>query len=599
MSKMIAAVMRRADRLACVLRYHRPQQLSRRLWNRLSAPVARRIPRRPLAIAPDARPGDPPPNRYSVGHGQAMTADELRQGRIRLLNLQADLGMPLDWHHPHWPDAPLLWDFHLHYHEFLAQIASNSGEENSAVWPLIWSVVEQWMAAFPTPRKRTARTAWHPYCISRRLPVWALLYRIHPPEKNLATRVRRSFAEQARHLTRNLERDIGGNHLWENAKALTTAGCFLSGPLAKRWLYVGLTLLRQCLDEQVSAEGEHFEKSPAYQADLAAGLVDLEHWLRPVIGDQADDIAATAQRMEEFLRRICHPDGTLPLFGDSTAVKIEPLPMQCHQSGWVGDYYVHSGPSRWVVFDAGNIGPDDLPAHSHADLLGFEASVLGQRLFVDSGIYAYTGPRRNEYRRSAAHNVLTVDDRELADVWSSFRVGRRGHVVNRRSEKEPWGAWVWAAHDAYRSVGIPQVKRLWVFIDEGPCLSIHIIAGRSPQEHSLVERLHCHPDVTAQLESESRVRLQLDAGAVFLTLTSPATLAVEPSVYSPDFYIEQPATQLMIRQQTRLPALTAWCLSPGDAVGAQVSLEKGSVHIQWSTGHEQRRIQIPIEEEGQ
>jgi hypothetical protein len=476
---------------------------------------------------------------------------------------------------------------------------------------VVADVLSSWLDTYPGPSAEADRAAWHPYCLSRRIAVWCRLLRTTFAESSEDTTVRTlrprlmgSLAEQARTLTGRLERDLGGNHLWENARALALVGEFFDGPEADRWRRLGLSLLERCVAEQVAETGEHFERAPMYQAELAEGLSEVAETLADLEPAAAERLAAVAARMTRFLDAIRHPDGTVPLLGDTTldhpACRASRPPSP--RSDWagldagptsgldagltsenvvraaqavdeglrveeIGDYWiVDAGPRgpdgrglHRLIIDAGDMGPDHLPAHAHADLLGFEMSRFGHRLITDAGVYQYQGAERNRYRRSSAHNVLTVDGHELADVWGEFRMGRRGHVVRRSmtwlaaadldelarnvllderaSRPDPSRRWrsasevgpaskpapdsstadfghgssnaehdfpahrvavLRASHDAYGFLGV-EVERIWVLAGaEGPWWSIHVVRGRDGRSRRLEERIHCHPDVTVE-----------------------------------------------------------------------------------------------------
>ena len=515
---------RRVARSAALLRYHRPEQFARRLANRLRDPLRRFFPEaRPPAVSVRDRTRSPEHHRRLLGEVVAapLTADDLADGRVTLLNRTRILGADgLDW----LPDASPLWTFQLHYHEWLAPPAV-AGE-----WHAVLATLEGWRVAVPEAGRRE-RVFWHPYCISRRVPVWCRLLAACEGHPARVADLVNDVAWQAAFLSRNLERDIGGNHLWDNAKALTVAGCFFAGTDAERWRRSGLRLLRRCIDDQVNACGEHFERSPSYQADLVRGLRDTADWLRPFDPAAADELSAVADRMAWFLHAILHPDGGVPLFGDcwQTPVPAEGVGhsqelrdrspswkaeaqaegsprrtgrsptgnARCVVDGsvvedawsrWVGDTFVHRSADLHLIFDAGNMAPDHLPAHGHADLLGFELSLRGQRLLVDSGAYCYQGPERLAFRDSAAHNVCMLDGRVLADVWSSFRMGRRGHVTGRGERLDGAGRWVWAIHDAYA----PQpALRAWLLLPRAVVCIDHFPASTLTAE----QFLHWHPSV--------------------------------------------------------------------------------------------------------
>ena len=69
----------------------------------------------------------------------------------------------------------------------------------------------------------------------------------------------------------------------------------------------------------------------------------------------------------------------------------------------------------YLVVDCGRIGPDDLPAHAHGDVLSFELSIAGHRIIVDQGVYEYVAgdaPAPRAHRREPQHAV-----RSTAPTW--------------------------------------------------------------------------------------------------------------------------------------------------------------------------------------
>jgi len=142
-----------------------------------------------------------------------------------------------------------------------------------------------------------------------------------------------------------------------------------------------------------------------------------------------------------------------------------------------------------LIFDAGQVGADDLPAHAHCDLLGFEASVAGQRWFVDSGLFDYgDGEMRDYCRSSVAHNGVTIDDQNCCDVWSRFRMGRRGRPTQFAHGQQGRFCWCRASHDGYRQLGAAELSRLMVAHSSGAWFCLEH-ATRSCNQ-ALTGRLH-------------------------------------------------------------------------------------------------------------
>ena len=68
--------------------------------------------------------------------------------------------------------------------------------------------------------------------------------------------------------------------------------------------------------------------------------------------------------------------------------------------------------------------------------LSFEFSAFGERVFVNSGTSEYGATsERIRQRSTSAHNAISIDGK-IPQVWSSFRVGHRANILNRKIEKQ-------------------------------------------------------------------------------------------------------------------------------------------------------------------
>jgi len=245
-------------------------------------------------------------------------ATRIREGRYRFLAHEQELPDPVDWQRASQCSPSRLWTFRLHYHEFLLDLAAAGRTSPESGWfRRAWGHVGQWIQAHPYPDRARAQAAWHPYCISRRLPVWILLWTAGAPPRHVEQAIRRSMAVQAAFLARNLEWDVRGNHLLENAKALIWMGVFFDGPRAARWLKRGARTLQRELREQILPHGEHFERSPMYHARMLELVLDIRDVTQRVMFGLSSQCGQVAGRMAAFLREVLHPDGRIPLLGDS------------------------------------------------------------------------------------------------------------------------------------------------------------------------------------------------------------------------------------------------------------------------------------------
>ncbi len=540
-----------ASRSFWLLRSHRPSQFVRRgisiVRRKLARTAGRRwttLPSLPVTSREEAKFDWLVESRLAANTKQRIN---INKNECCFLNESRTLGEPVDWR----PDATPLWRFHLHYHEFLFDLMAEGDFERA------WQIVAHWIEQNQPTDSTALADAWHPFCISRRLPVWIAMWTAALPPEQLRQTVLDSVYCQTRFLAHHLEKDLGGNHLLENLRALTLAAAFLDGSEADGWLSDAARLFRRELSGQILPHGEHFERSPMYHAHMLEAVLDVRDATADLAPNMSVEFASIASNMAAFLQSILHPDGNIPLFGDSAfgecpsaAHLIARAGQGCSPSGRarllpscaaesdsrllggrgsrraetasqsvsrlggslalpkrIGDYWVAGDADDFLLFDAGNAGPDHLPAHAHADLLTLEASVDGKRLFVDSGVFNYQDDEMRRYCRStAAHNVLQVDDMDQFDLWSRFRMGYRGWTYDFKSGQCDGYQWAEAWHDAYRRIGVPQVIRRVRYRPGGPWIISDRAIGKGI--HRLTSRLHIHPDWMVEQTGDSELTLQ-------------------------------------------------------------------------------------------
>jgi hypothetical protein len=593
-------------RIVQLARYHRVSQIGWRLWRRIQNGLEQRgiyrlrFPVDQLSLRDDRQPllrSMAARRRAAYPHRQAAEVRAwLATGRFRFLNevhalaTSQDEG-PVAWN---WRirEAPRLWRFHFQCHEFLLAL---SAEKDRVC---LSEFLEGWLQAKGqgdigqpnvqelsfTPEVRTASgvmnaDAWHPFCISRRLPVWLMLAAQGTIPASLQTRFWNSVTQQLFWLINHLEYDLGGNHLLENYRALVLAKECLVGSNAIRHQRIMLGLEKRTIDEinqQVTSWGEHFELAPTYHGIMTLAVREIAGALNMSAEASSLDLAqrATEQAdaMSSFLQGLCHPDEQIPLFGDS-ALDETPLPSALQENSIPkqssvadlfdesdkhelivsnqGPYWTWRSPSDdYLVFDTGHIACDHLPAHGHADLLGIEASLRGQRLIVDAGTFDYEDSSMRHYcRESLAHNVATVDGLNHADVWSRFRMGRRGKPLFRSSGRKGNWNYMWSAHDAYKHLGVMETHRLllamagplWICIDWIRAASAHRLTSRVRLNlQELRNPLSIKQDITGLSSVEFQWPLErtdrlTEEGDWRISQLGPGCIRIEDGWYCPEF----------------------------------------------------------------
>ena len=481
------------------------------------------------------------------GKHATHTLCDLHSGRLVLLNKAATVWCGNRFDTGLIDAQTHLWRFQFHYHEFLlTAVAKGEGIQ-------VERYLQCWIHQYQGSQVRFRDDAWHPYCISRRVVSWIFLL-LHPDaiqEDSLKALMLKSITQQCEHLSRNLEYGLGGNHLLENATALAIAGSTIECDSRNKWIILARRILLKELPRQILEGGEHYERSPIYHCHVVSNL------LRVIIVS-SDDAAVSASvrpyihSMLTFLESILHPDGEVPLFGDSvfqespSVAEIYKLAALCSYK--IGapdrslikseDYTALSGQKIFVLFDHGAIAADHLPAHGHCDALNLEVSIEGKRWIVDSGNFDYEDSSMRHYCRSSiAHNVVTVENKNQANIWSKFRMGSRPKIsAVKRGGYEHW-EWVSSSHNAYRKLAVSVMTRMLARHNDALfCCDCWQADPKTSAQ--MIGYIHFHPNVRIeQLDSSNgRFHFGLSFGNARRNLTVFAeAVSIEQGWYCPEF----------------------------------------------------------------
>lgn len=274
----------------------------------------------------------------------------------------------------------------------------------------------------------------------------------------------------ARHLETYLSTYFSPNtHLTGEALGLFYLGTVLPEfRRASHWRATGARILLAELDRHVRPDGVYFEQSSYYHRYTTDFYTHLYILDRADGGNLADKVREKLTLLLDHLMYITRPDGTAPLFGDDDGGRLAALEERAPNDFRAalstgaalfrrGDYKFVAGEAAeetlWLLGGRGLRAFDDLEAsapadtsrafksggyyvmrdgwtrdanyllidcgphgvfdggHAHADALAFDLSARGRTMLVDPGTYTYTGSQemRDLFRRSAAHNTLTID----------------------------------------------------------------------------------------------------------------------------------------------------------------------------------------------
>jgi uncharacterized heparinase superfamily protein len=484
----------------------------------------------------DRRPA--PPRRRVIGPWVMPAVREPRMtgpSTLRLIGLERDISR--DGWCP--ADVDLLWHYNAHYFDDLN--ARDAAARAHWHGPLIMRWLDE---VHPG-----SRPSWDPYPLSTRVVNW-IKYALRGGE--LTHAAVNSLAAQARWLSKRIEWHLEGNHLWLNGKALMFCGMFFQGAEADRWRRLGERIIARELQEQVMADGGHFERSPMYHSLVLEDALDLMNASRAFgfeAGPVFEAVASRIDRMRRWLVNMTHPDGEISFFNDS-AFGVAPAPNEIDryarrlefpeaESPCFGVTHLkHSGYVRLqqgpavLLMDVGEIGPDHCPAHVHADTLSLELSLDGHRCLVNSGTSCYgASPERARQRGTPAHNAASIGALDSSEVWGSFRVARRARPFGLGIDMQGSACTVRCSHDGYSRRSSTLVSRS-ITLDDGGLSVVDSAASR----HPLVAWWHLHPSV----RGEAPGTLEVGSRGVRCSAIDAATGMVEAS-WHPEFGVVLPA----------------------------------------------------------
>lgn len=401
-------------------------------------------------------------------------------------------GKDINWRY--WPvkDNELRWQLHRHkWFTPMGKAYRLTGDEKYArEWTLQYI---DWIRKNPLEKiskslyelqdeaegeAENVRFAWRPLEASHRLQdqIYQFLLFLPSPSFTPAflTQFLENYHRHAVHVLHNYSAE--GNHLLFEAQRMLYAGAFFPEfKDASQWRKSGIEILNREIRKQVYPDGGQYELDLHYHPACinifckALRMADVNGFRE----EFPPSYAATIESMIMFYMNLCFPDYSNPCFSDAkrssmraelanyrawsalfpdnaqiryfaTEGKEGEAPANlskgfldsgffAFRNGWGKDATV-------MVIKAGPAGE----WHSQPDNGTFELWVKGKNLFPDSGSYVYEGDEnvtrlRNWFRRTASHNTLTLDGRNLEDRTSITRKWQpEGKVQQLTTEHESY-----------------------------------------------------------------------------------------------------------------------------------------------------------------
>jgi len=197
-------------------------------------------------------------------------------------------------------------------------------------------------------------------------------------------------------------------------------------------------------------------------------------------------------------------------------------------------YFVVKNKLFHLIYDSGNVGPNELPAHAQGDIFSFELSVKKQCVFVDAGVFEYNpGLKRSLSRATKSHNTLTINDIDQCQFWSSFRMAKKAKVEVEEIKRSKKQFYIRSNHNGYKNLdGNPTHQRILQCNELGE-INIHdkVIGGK---DQKVVSRILLHPEIDINFSSQNKVIL-LGKDFKILIKSNLDNIKIEESNWWPNF----------------------------------------------------------------
>ncbi len=294
-------------------------------------------------------------------------------------------------------------------------------------------------------------------------------------------------------LRANLERPpIRSNHYISNLVGLLFLGMFFKDTLdGRRWTKFAMIELEREMEAQVFADGVDYEGSIPYQRLVLELFLTATILLQANDGDFSNGFMKRLEKMVEFVGSYTKPDGSIPMFGDADDGRLQILSEDTRvnindhryllaigavlfkrsdfktaagkfweEAWWLlgdegkaifdrlpesngrqtsigfhdGGFFVMRNESSHLIVDCGPVGFKGGGGHGHNDALSIELFLGGYPLVTDSGTYTYSADlnARNRFRGTTAHNIIMVDDQEIAELGSGIQLWKISDVAKPR-----------------------------------------------------------------------------------------------------------------------------------------------------------------------
>jgi uncharacterized heparinase superfamily protein len=269
------------------IKYLRWIQIKYRIWYYFSKPSLENITIKNMPV----------PQQLKIFASIPSYPSYLGNGHFSFLNIKTHFKEGIDWNYS---EHGKLWTYNLNYFEFLNQADISKSNGLKLIQDFIF-------------KKDTLKDGLEPYPISLRIIFWTKFIIKHDIKDK---KINHFLYQQLRLLSKIPEYHLMGNHLMENGFALLFGACFFN---EKKIYRQAEKILIQELDEQILADGAHFELSPMYHQTILFRILDSINLLQnnsTQINDAKPLLSVLihkAEIMSGWIKEITFNNGDIPL----------------------------------------------------------------------------------------------------------------------------------------------------------------------------------------------------------------------------------------------------------------------------------------------
>ena len=362
--------------------------------------------------------------------------DDIIKNKFIFLNHKIDFGEQINWSLSENESKSRLWSFHLHYFDYLVDIAKlYIIKSDKKYYQYIKKTLLHWSSHNSLKDKNFDYAAWSRYVVSCRLisliRVYALLKNSNLSDKPFFIFLRKLIIKHVLYLKDNLELDILGNHIIKNYKALVFASILFDD---KELHFLTEKIYKKYISNQfTSKSGMHKEFSPMYSSIVLEDLLDIynlnrDKKLEHVISKLLHCIDCLNENDKLFYFNDCvdsfaKPFSYLKTFANKLGISYEKIKKINDLDGLIVFSSCEKNNIKFGI-NCANIPIQD--GHYHCSNLSLELFYKNLKFLTNSGVLGYSNNlNRNSFRSTSYHNTLQFGTFEQSQIWALFRVGKR------------------------------------------------------------------------------------------------------------------------------------------------------------------------------